>query len=96
MGHALAVSGSKAAAEAIACELRREQERQFVPAFHLALVYAGLDNREAAFRQLERACDVRDPFLDTLAVEPRFTTLHRDRRYQNLLERLKLSPLSVA
>jgi TolB-like protein/Tfp pilus assembly protein PilF len=96
MGHALAVSGSKAAAEEIACELLRAQERQFVPAFHLALLYAGLENRDAAFRQLERACDLRDPFLDTLAVEPRFAVLHGDRRYHNLLERLKLAPLPVA
>jgi TolB-like protein/tetratricopeptide (TPR) repeat protein len=96
MGHALATSGSRAAAEAIACELLSAQQRQFVPAFHLALLYAGLENRDAAFQQLERACDLRDPFLDTLAVEPRFTILHGDRRYQNLLERLKLAPLSVA
>ena len=96
MGHALAVSGSKAAAEEIACELLHAQERQFVPAFHLALLYAGLKNSDAVFRQLERACDLRDPFLDTLGVEPRFTILHGDRRYQNLLERLKLAPLSVA
>jgi tetratricopeptide (TPR) repeat protein len=96
MGHALAVSGSKRAAEEIVCELLSAQERQFVPAFHLALLYAGLENSDAAFRQLERACDLRDPFLDTLAVEPRFTILHGDRRYHDLLERLKLAPLSVA
>jgi TolB-like protein/Tfp pilus assembly protein PilF len=96
MGHALAVSGSKAAAEKIACELLSVQERRFVPAFHLALLYAGIGNSDAAFAQLERACDLRDPFLDTLAVEPRFTVLRGDRRYQNLLERLKLAPLPVA
>jgi tetratricopeptide (TPR) repeat protein len=95
-GHALAVSGSKAAAEEIACELLSAQERRFVPGFHLALLYAGIGNSDAAFAQLERACDLRDPFLDTLAVEPRFTVLHGDRRYQNLLERLKLAPLPVA
>jgi TolB-like protein/tetratricopeptide (TPR) repeat protein len=96
LGHALAVSGNKAAAEAIACELLSAQERRFVPAFHLALLYAGIGNVDAAFAQLERACDARDPSLDTLAVEPRFHVLHQDRRYQNLVERLKLAPLAVA
>jgi TolB-like protein/tetratricopeptide (TPR) repeat protein len=96
MGHALAVSGHTAAAEAIAGELLSAQEHCFVPAFHLALLYAGLGDRDAAFRQLDRACDVRDPSLDTIAVEPRFQPLHRDQRYLSLLERLKLSPLSVA
>ena len=96
MGHALAVSGRKAAADKIACKLLSAQERGFVPAFHLALLYAGLGNSAGAFAQLERACDLRDPFLDSLAVEPRFSVLHGDRRYQHLLERLKLAPLSVA
>jgi tetratricopeptide (TPR) repeat protein len=95
LGHALAVSGNKAAAETIACELLSEQERRFVPAFHLALLFAGIGNVDAAFAQLERACDARDPSLDTLAVEPRFHVLHQDRRYQNLVERLKLAPLAV-
>ena len=61
----------------------------------LALLYAGIGNVDAAFGQLERACDGRDPSLDTLAVEPRFHVLHQDRRYQNLVERLKLAPLAV-
>ena len=46
--------------------------------------------------ELERACEARDPSLDTLAVEPRFQVLHHDRRYQSLVERLKLAPLAVA
>lgn len=96
MGHALAVSGSKTAAEAIACELVSAQEHRFVPAFHLALLYAGLGKSDAAFDQLAHACESRDPSLDTLAVEPRFNVLHGDYRYQNLLERLKLAPLAVA
>lgn len=96
MGHALAVSGNKMAAEEIGCELLSAQERRFVPAYHLALLFAGIENRDAAFAQLERACESRDPSLDTVAVEPRFNVLHGDRRFQNLLERLKLAPLTVA
>src|SRR5215475_5179472 len=57
MGHALAVSGSRTAAEEIACELLNVQGRRFVPAFHLALLYAGMENKDAAFEQLERACE---------------------------------------
>jgi hypothetical protein len=67
-----------------------------VPAFHLALLYAGLGDVDEAFRHLEQACEGRDPSLDTIAVEPRFNTLHGDRRYANLLDRLKLAPLAVA
>lgn len=96
MGHALAVSGSKTAAEAIAFDLIGTQPRRFVPAFHLAVLYSGLGNVDAAIHHLERACDARDPSLDTVALEPRFQLLRGDRRYQHLLERLKLEPLAVA
>jgi TolB-like protein/tetratricopeptide (TPR) repeat protein len=96
LGHTLAVSGARARAEAIVCELLSAQEHGFVPPFHLALVYAGMGELDAAFSQLERACEARDSSLDTVGVEPRFSVLHADRRYQNLLERLKLAPLAVA
>jgi hypothetical protein len=95
MGHALAASGNRLAAQAIATHLTTE-ERRFVPPFHLAILSAGLGNLDAAFRQLDRACDARDPSLDTVAVEPRFQPLHGDRRYATLLDRLKLRPLAVA
>jgi hypothetical protein len=96
MGHALAVSGNKTAAEKVLCELLGTQERRFVPAFHLAVLFAGLRDIDATFQHLERACDWRDPSLDTVGVEPRFNVLRGDRRYQHLLERLKLEPLAVA
>jgi TolB-like protein/Tfp pilus assembly protein PilF len=96
LGHVLATSGNRAAAQTIASDLVHTQSRRFVPAFHLALLQAGLNDVEAAFTQLERACDARDPSLDTLAVEPRFQVLHHDQRYLNLLDRLKLAPLAVA
>jgi TolB-like protein/tetratricopeptide (TPR) repeat protein len=96
LGHALAVSGARSGAEAIVCELLGAHDHRFVPPFHLAMVYAALGEIDAAFGQLDRACDVRDPSLDTLAVEPRFQLLHRDRRYHHLLERLRLAPLAAA
>jgi hypothetical protein len=92
----LAVSGNRTSAQGIASELVSPQEHRFVPAFHLALLYAGLGDVDAAFLQLERACETRDSWLDTIAVEPRFQPLHRDQRYVNLLERLKLAPMTFA
>jgi tetratricopeptide (TPR) repeat protein len=94
-GQVLASAGNRAAAQAIAGELLDTQSSRFVPPFHLALLYAALGDADAAFAQLGRACERRDPSLDTIAVEPRFNVLRGDRRYQNLLERLKLAPLSV-
>jgi TolB-like protein/tetratricopeptide (TPR) repeat protein len=95
-GQVLASAGNTAAAQAIAGELLNTQSLRFVPPFHLALLYAALGDADAAFAHLGRACERRDPSLDTIAVEPRFNVLRGDRRYQDLLERLKLSPLAVA
>jgi hypothetical protein len=78
LGHALAVQGDKAGARKIAGALVQRAERGFVPAYHLALLYAGLEELDAAFAQLDRACETRDPALDTLDVEPRFWILRGD------------------
>jgi len=90
LGHALAAYGNKAAATAIASALLSASECRFVPAYHLALLYAGLEDLSAAFTQLNRACEARDPSLDTMAVEPRFRILRGDPRYVAVLDRLKL------
>jgi hypothetical protein len=69
----------------------------FVPPYHLALLHAGLGNVDAAFREIRRACDARDPWLDTLPIEPRFEILRGDPRYSDVLGRLKLTrPVSQA
>jgi TolB-like protein/Tfp pilus assembly protein PilF len=94
MGHALAMHGNKAAAQGVAASLLGAAGR-FVPAFHLALLYAGLGDVDAAFRELNRACEMRDPSLDTLAAEPRFHILRNDPRYGGVLDRLRLAPQSV-
>lgn len=91
MGHTLAASGDKPAALRVATDLVSQTARGFVPAYHLALLYAGLEDADAACRQLERACEDRDPSLDTLAVEPRFEVLRREARYAHVLDRLKLA-----
>jgi TolB-like protein/Tfp pilus assembly protein PilF len=95
-GHALAAYGNTAAATAMANALLSASEWRFVPAYHLALLYAGLGDLSAAFTQLNRACEARDPSLDTLAVEPRFRLLRGDPRYAAVLDRLKLAGPALA
>ena len=91
MGHTLAVAGHHAAARAVAASLENAADGQPVPPFHLAILYAGLDDRDRAFLALERACAGRDPWLDTLEVEPRFRGLRGDGRYARLIDRLQLT-----
>ena len=59
-------------------------------AFSMAVVYAGLGERERALAWLEKACDLRDEDMVLLNVEPRLDGLHSDRRFQDLLRRMNL------
>ena len=60
-----------------------------------ALVYAGLGEKDEAFRSLEKAIELRGPwpFVILLKVDPRFDSLREDPRFQNLLRRMNLPPL---
>jgi hypothetical protein len=55
----------------------------------LALAFVGLGDQNAAFTELARACDERDPALLYVGVEPRFETLRADPRFSELLSQLR-------
>lgn len=57
------------------------------------MIYAALDQKDEAFRRLERAYEIHDAEVFNLKVEPRFDNLRDDRRYQDLLERVGLVSL---
>lgn len=91
MGHALAAAGNPTAAREMAISLERAVDGRPTPPFHLAMLYAGLNDRDRAFQELDRACAARDPWLDTLDAEPRFRNIKDDARYAPLLDHLRLS-----
>lgn len=61
-------------------------------AFGAALVYAGLGERDEAFRWLDRSIDLRAPLVTLLKVDPRFDPLRQDPRFAGLLRRIGLPP----
>lgn len=62
----------------------------------IAAVYAFRKETEAAFDWLKQAEDNNDSGLASIAVNPIFTSLHDDPRWQNLLERLGYSQAQLA
>jgi TolB-like protein/Tfp pilus assembly protein PilF len=94
LGYALAAGGNADAARAIAARLERPRADRHVPPFHRGLLRAGLGEIDRAFSDLEQACELRDPALDTLAVEPRFAVLRGDARFHALVNRLALATAS--
>jgi len=91
LGHAYAVSGQKTDAAKILQQLQKlPPSRSLVSAFDIALLHVGLGHNDQAFRWLGKACDERDYWIGTLAVEPRLEPLRSDHRFGELLRRLGL------
>lgn len=65
-------------------------ESRYVSALELAKVAAGMNDREQAFAQLERAFARREPELPTIGASPFFDPIRDDPRFREMLVRLKL------
>jgi len=90
LGHVYGVSGKKAEARALLDELKQMSLQEYVPAESIALVYAGLGEKDQAFAWLEKAYGERSFGVAWLKVEPRWDSLRSDPRFADLLRRVGL------
>jgi TolB-like protein/Tfp pilus assembly protein PilF len=90
LAHAKAVTGDRRAALALVARVEALAPGRYVSGYHLGLAYAGLANHDAAFEALDRAWLDRDPALAGIAVEPRFSPVRTDARYERLLDRIHI------
>jgi tetratricopeptide (TPR) repeat protein len=89
LAHAYAISGQPAEADALLQELRSRLTP--VPSYEIAVIYAGLGQRDAALTWLERAYEQRDSsWLVDMALDPRLLELRPAPRFQDLVRRLGL------
>ncbi|MFY9574434.1 MAG: tetratricopeptide repeat protein, partial [Blastocatellia bacterium] len=91
LGHAYAVSGHRSEAHRILSELD-QQKKRYVSPYTVATIYAGLRDRDQAFKWLEKAFEERDIWLMNMKVDPVFESLRSDQRFTNLLRRIGLLP----
>ncbi|HKA19679.1 MAG TPA: winged helix-turn-helix domain-containing protein [Blastocatellia bacterium] len=91
LGHAYAASGKKADAQRIVSELDQQKQR-YVSPYTIATIYAGLGDKDQAFRLLEKAFEERDIWLMNLKVDPVLIGLRSDYRFKDLLQRIGLVP----
>jgi tetratricopeptide (TPR) repeat protein len=89
LGYAYAMSGKREEALAILNKLRTSEG--YVSPAGLAMLYAALGDKEAAFEWLERAYDAHDSQLQNLKVDPRCDGLRSDPRFADLLRRMRLA-----
>ncbi len=86
--YAMAKSGEQAKAEAALEELRQSSNARYVPAYHFALAYHGLNKRDETFFYLESALEQHDPKLAFLKVEPKWNNLRDEQRFIELIRQM--------
>lgn len=92
LGHAYAVSGRTAEAKQVLNDLQQVQEQRYVSPYTVAAIHAGLGDQEQAFKSLETAVEERDIWLMNLKVDPVFAKLRSNRKFTDLLARIRLRP----
>lgn len=88
LGNAYAMSGKKAEAENVLAELKDLSKRQYVQPSYIAMLYAGLDDRDQAYEWLEKAYASRDDRLVFVMTDPMMDGVRSDARFQSLSRRI--------
>ena len=88
MGNAYARMGREAEAREMISELQKHVQNTGVGRYEIALVYAGLGEKDEAFAWLEKSFAVRDKGLTYLKIDPCLDPLRSDSRFQDLVRRV--------
>lgn len=90
LGYAYAAAGRMGDARAVLRELEEIKKVKNVPPLRFAAVYAGLGDKDEAFRRIEEAYERQDIMLVHIDLMPFADSLRGDPRYGDLLRRLGL------
>jgi TolB-like protein/DNA-binding winged helix-turn-helix (wHTH) protein len=90
-GYVLAKAGRTAEAREVLETLQTVARHRYVPPYAMALVHAGLGERDAVFEWLERAYSARDVHLIFLPVDAKWDDYRQDSRFVALLSRCGFS-----
>ncbi len=84
--------GRTAEAQQLSDKLKSLSERQYVPAYSMAIVQAAFGNKDEAIRLLEKSYEDRAPFdsadLGWILVDHRLDPLRSDPRFKKLVTRI--------
>jgi predicted Zn-dependent protease len=85
-----AMAGQRAAAEKVLGELLERSKQAYVGPTMISWIYANLDDTDAAFEWLGKACSARDCTLGFGIRVPLYDRISSDPRFQELLRCLGL------
>jgi DNA-binding winged helix-turn-helix (wHTH) protein/TolB-like protein/Tfp pilus assembly protein PilF len=92
LGHAYAAAGKTVEAKQVLSDLQQLEGQRYVSPYTVAAIHAGLGDQEEAFKWLEKAVEERDIWLMNLKVDPVFAKLRSNRKFADLLARIRLRP----
>src|SRR6185295_14461645 len=90
LGYALAVAGRRAEARAVLEALSQPPSGRYVSPYAVALVHAGLGDRDQALAWLDKAYAERSDYMPYLGLEPMLDPLRSDARFDALVRRVGL------
>lgn len=88
LGYTYAIAGRPDDARQILSDLEILSRDIYVSPYHIATVYAGLNEPDLMFYWLERAYEVRARSLAWLHVSKEMQAFHEDARFQDILKRI--------
>jgi serine/threonine-protein kinase len=91
LAHVNALSGERDQARQYIRELESLASREYISPFWIAMAHVSLNQREEVFSGLDKACEVRDPWLFIFPNLPVAAPLESDPRYRSLLHRMSLA-----
>jgi tetratricopeptide (TPR) repeat protein len=92
LGYAYATAGQRGEARRVLAELQELSKRRYVSTVDVAVIHAGLGEKDQAFAWLEKAYQERAGKLVFVGIEPKFDSLRSDPRFHDLLRRMRLEP----
>jgi tetratricopeptide (TPR) repeat protein len=90
LGHGYALAGSRPEAGKVLQTLSDRGKKSYVSSFDLAMIHAGLGEKDEAFTLLEKAIAERSTFLVYTKWEPRLDPLRSDPRFIQILTQIGL------
>jgi hypothetical protein len=90
-GYLLGRNGRRTEARALVASLEAQAARTYVPPYTMALIQAGLGDRDGVFDWLERAYAVRDVHLIYLPVDVKWDPYRSGPRFAALLARCRFT-----
>jgi len=88
LAFASAYTGDEAGARKQLQDLLERAGREYVRSYHVALLYTGLGETDAAFEWLEKAFEERCPEMVYLKIEPLLDAVRDDARFGSLVARM--------